>query len=110
MKITKQVSMNPITVALSLVILVVAGFGGMSVVWMRTKISQSADRISQVELEQKKVDRRLQDIGAKIAESHTPEVLKAGIPATVRPSLQEQIIWVPDSYGDPQQLVSSTPR
>jgi hypothetical protein len=109
MKITKQVSMHPLTVSLSLLILLVAGFGGMSVVWMRTKISQSADRISQVETEQKKVNRRLQDIGAKIAESHTPEVLKAGIPASVRPSLQEQIIWVPDSYGDPQQIASSNP-
>jgi hypothetical protein len=109
MKITKQVSMNPLTVCLSLLILEVAGFGGMSVVWMRTKISQSADRISQVEIEQKKVNRRLQDIGAKIAESHTPEVLKAGIPASVRPSLREQIIWVPDSYGGPQQLASSNP-
>ena len=101
--------MNPLTVCLSLLILVVAGFGGMSVVWMRTKISQSADRISKVEIEQKEVNRRLQNIGAKIAESPTPEVLKAGIPSSVRPSLQDQIIWVPDSYGGRQQFVSSNP-
>ena len=81
----------------------------MSVVWMRTKISQSADRISKVEIEQKEVNRRLQNIGAKIAESPTPEVLKAGIPSSVRPSLQDQIIWVPDSYGGRQQFVSSNP-
>jgi len=109
MKITKQVSMNPLTICLSLLILVVAGFGGMSVVWLRTKIAQSAERISQVEIEHKKINRRLQDVDAKIAESHTPEVLKAGIPASVRPSLQEQIIWVPDSYRDLRQLVSSNP-
>ena len=109
MNITKQFTMNPLTVCLSLLILVVACFGGISVVWMRTKIAQSAKRITQMQSEQAKVHLSLQDIDAKIAESHTPEVLKAGIPASVRPSLQEQIIWVPDSYKDPSQLAASNP-
>ena len=109
MKISKQVTMTPMTVCLSLLILVVACFGCMSVVWMRTKIAQSAKRINQMQIEQSKIELSLQDIAAKIAESHTPEVLKAGIPASVRPSLQDQIIWVPDSYKDPRQLAVSNP-
>ena len=84
-------------------------FGGMGVVWMRTKIAQSAKRINQMQIEQAKIVLSLQDIDAKIAESHTPEVLKAGIPASVRPSLQNQIIWVPDSYRSPPQLAISKP-
>jgi len=108
-KISKQVTMNPLTVCLSLLILVIACFGGLSVVWMRTKIAQSAKRINQMQIEHSKIQLSLQDIDAKIAESHTPEVLKAGIPASVRPSLQDQIIWVPDSYKEPQQLAVSNP-
>ena len=109
MKLSKQVAMNPLTICISLLILVIACFGGMGVVWMRTKIAQSAKRINQMQIEQAKIVLSLQDIDAKIAESHTPEVLKAGIPASVRPSLQNQIIWVPDSYRSPPQLAISKP-
>lgn len=90
--------MSPVTVILSLLILLVAGFGGLSVVWMRTRIAQSAEHITRLQAEQKQVAIKLQDIDAKIAEAHTPEVLKAGIPSAVRPSEQVQIIWVPDGY------------
>ena len=109
MKISKQVSMNPVTICLSLLILVVAGVGGLSVVWLRTKIAQSAEKISRIEQASNKVRLRIQDIDAKIAESHTPEVLKAGIPSSVRPSSQDQIIWVPDSYKNQQQLAIRNP-
>ena len=109
MKINKQVAMKPLTVCLSLLILLVAGLGGMSVVWLRTKIAQSAKRITQMEIEHNQIRLSLQDIDAKNAESHTPEVLKAGISSAVRPSSQEQIIWVPDSYKEPQQLASRNP-
>ena len=104
MSFAKQITINPITITLSLMILLVAGFGGLSVVWMRTKIAQSAKRITQIQQDQKQVSIKLQDIDAKIAEAHTPEVLKAGIPSSVRPSTQEQIIWVPDHYRIPQSL------
>ena len=100
MKKSKQVSMNPMTITLSLLILLVAGLGGMSVVWMRTKIAQSATHLTRLQGEHKQVVIKLQDIDAKIAEAHTPEVLKAGIPSSVRPSEQAQIIWVPDGYKD----------
>ena len=98
MKKPKQVSMSPVTIILSLLILLVAGVGGLSVVWMRTKIAHSAKHITRIQSEQKQVAIKLQDIDAKIAEAHTPEVLKAGIPSSVRPSEQAQIIWVPDGY------------
>ena len=90
--------MSPVTITLSLLILLVAGGGGLSVVWLRTKIAHSAKHITRMQAEQKQVTIKLQDIDAKIAEAHTPEVLKAGIPSSVRPSGQEQIIWVPDGY------------
>jgi hypothetical protein len=115
MKSPRQITINPITITLSLLILFVAGAGGMSVVWMRTKIAQSAKRITQIQSDQKKIDIKLQDIDAKIAEAHTPEVLKAGIPSSVRPSTQEQIIWVAEDFKftpppvPPQELATPVP-
>jgi len=121
MSFAKQITINPITITLSLLILFVAGIGGMSVVWMRTKIAQSAKRITQIQSDHKKIDIKLQDIDAKIAEAHTPEVLKAGIPSSVRPSSQDQIIWVAEDFKftqpptSPQDIaapipVSATPQ
>ena len=57
-------------------LLILAAFGGSSLVWLRQEISESAGRVRVFETDLAKLDRRFRYLEGKIAEIHQPEYLK----------------------------------
>lgn len=51
--------------------------GGLSLVWLRQQITDTAARIQVTQRERVRVERRLEYLHARIAESHRPDVLHA---------------------------------
>lgn len=69
-------------------------FSGFAMVWMQQQISRTAQRSKQVESEMAEVGRRLSYINEKVAMMHQPIVLQSKVADTLRPSLENQIVWV----------------
>lgn len=67
---------------------------GFAIVWMQQQISRTALRSQQVESEMAEVSRRLSYVNEKIATMHQPIVLQSKVADTLRPSLENQIVWV----------------
>jgi cell division protein FtsL len=55
---------------------VLAGVGGLSLVWLRQQITDTAGRIQQIQREHVEVDRRLEFLSSRIAELQRPDVLR----------------------------------
>ncbi|MGK0176980.1 MAG: type II secretory pathway pseudopilin PulG [Lentimonas sp.] len=78
-----------------IVIMIVATvFSGFAIVWMQQQISRTAERSQQVESGMTEVVRRLSYVNEKIATMHQPIVLQSKVANTLRPSLENQIVWV----------------
>ncbi len=69
-------------------------FSGFALVWMQQQISRTAQRSQQVEAEMDELDRKLSYVNEKIAAIHQPVVLQSKVVNTLRPSLENQIVWV----------------
>jgi len=74
--------------------IVVTVFSGFAIVWMQQQISRTALRSQQVEISMAEIDRRLNYVNEKIATIHQPIVLQSKVANTLRPSLENQIVWV----------------
>ena len=79
---------------LIIVMIAVTVFSGFAIVWMQQQISRTAQRSQQVESEMTEIDRRLSYVNEKIATMHQPIVLQSKVADTLRPSLENQIVWV----------------
>ena len=74
--------------------IVVTVFSGFLIVWMQQQISRTAQRSQQVESEMTEIGRKLSYVNEKIATMHQPIVLQSKVADTLRPSLENQIVWV----------------
>ena len=74
--------------------IVVTVFSGFAIVWMQQQISRTAQRSQQVESEMSEISRKLSYVNEKIATMHQPIVLQSKVADTLRPSLENQIVWV----------------
>lgn len=81
-------------VYLVIAMITVTVFSGFALVWMQQQISRTAQRSQQVEAEMDEVSRRLSYVNEKIATVHQPIVLQSKVANTLRPSLENQIVWV----------------
>ncbi len=79
---------------LIIAMIVVTVFSGFAIVWMQQQISRTAQRSQQVESEITEINRRLSYVNEKIATIHQPIVLQSKVASTLRPSLENQIVWV----------------
>lgn len=79
---------------LIVVMIIITVFSGFAMVWMQQQISRTAQRSQQVESEMAEIGRRLSHVNEKIAMMHQPIVLQSKVANTLRPSLENQIVWV----------------
>ena len=79
---------------LIIVMIIVTVFSGFAMVWIQQQISRTAQRSQQVESEMAEISRRLSYVNEKIAMMHQPIVLQSKVANTLRPSLENQIVWV----------------
>lgn len=70
---------------------------GFAIVWMQQQISRTAKRSQQVESQLAETVRKLRYLDERIATMHQPVVLQGKVADTLRPSLDNQIVWVRES-------------
>jgi hypothetical protein len=70
---------------------------GFAIVWMQQQISRTAKRSQQVEAQLAETVRKLRYLDERIATMHQPVVLQAKVAGSLRPSLDNQIVWVRES-------------
>jgi len=65
-----------------------------AVVWTQQQISRSAQSAKQTEADLAEMIRRINFIDQRIATLHQPVVLQGKVAGRLRPSMENQIVWV----------------
>jgi len=65
-----------------------------AVVWTQQQISRSAQSAKQTEADPAEMIRRINFIDQRIATLHQPVVLQGKVAGRLRPSMENQIVWV----------------
>lgn len=101
---------------LGMVILAVVAGGAFGVVWLRQGVAQSARETKELNLRITQAERRQAALDTRIAKAHSPQYLTARAPEGLRPTRQDQIVWMPRAqpltpadYIDPTLATPSTP-
>lgn len=100
--------------ALVFLILLVFASGGVSVIWMRQKISHTAESNAKVERSIAEIDRKTARLDEQIARVHNPIYLMSRAKNGLRPTNErEQVVWMgplgqPDS--NPVSTASEDPK
>ena len=81
---------------LGLLILLVSVSGSIGIVWLRHKIARSAVETARLERTFAEEERAMSRVSAQIAQAESPEILLAQTPKGLRPTLEQQIVWLPD--------------
>lgn len=81
---------------IGLVLLMVAVSAGsaFAIVWMQQQISQTAQGSQRLESQLAETLRRLQFLDERIASYHQPVVLQGRVAGVLRPSMDNQVVWV----------------
>ncbi len=58
-------------------LVIISAMGGLTLVWLRQQITDTATRIQVTQRERIEVERRLEYLSSRIAEMHRPDVLRA---------------------------------
>ena len=92
---------------LAIAIAVASAFG---IVWMQQQINRTAKHSQQIEREMEETMRRLRYLDERIASLHQPVVLQGKVAGVLRPSLENQIVWVEDrQVGTGRAYVAADP-
>lgn len=81
---------------LALIVIMVAITVGsaFAIVWTKQQISRSAQVSKQVEADLAEMVRKIGFLDQRIATMHQPVVLQGKVAGTLRPSMENQIVWV----------------
>ncbi|MGE9292961.1 hypothetical protein [Ruficoccus sp. ZRK36] len=83
-----------LSIGLCLMILLVAVGGSLGIVWMRTQITGTAKHVAQMERDLRALDNDNATLSARMARAHNPEFLITHMPAGLRPTSGNQIVWI----------------
>ncbi len=86
-----------ISIGLCLAILLVAVGGSLGIVWMRTQMTGTARNVAQMEKDLRALDNDNASLSARMARAHNPEFLITHMPAGLRPTNGNQIVWIQTS-------------
>ena len=75
-------------------IIAVTVISGFAIVWMQQQISRTAQKSQEAESHLTEIVRRLGYLDEKIAAIHQPTMLQAKVAASLRPSMDSQVVWV----------------
>ena len=78
----------------AIVITAITVGSGFAIVWLQQQINRVAQRSQAMELQLAEVLRELRDLDERIAAKHQPVALQTKVADTLRPSLDNQIVWV----------------
>jgi cell division protein FtsL len=81
--------------ALLVIVMIAATVGSaFAIVWMQQQISRTAHSTNQFEAELAEVVRKIDYLDERIATLHQPVVLQGKVAGNLRPSLENQVVWV----------------
>lgn len=81
-------------VALILAMVSVTVVGAFSIVWMQQQISRTAESSQKLESQLAETLRKLRFLDERIAGYHQPVVLQGKVAGVLRPSMEDQVVWV----------------
>lgn len=65
-----------------------------AIVWMQQQISRTAQSTKEIEVELAEMVRKIDFLDERIASIHQPVVLQGKVAGNLRPSLENQVVWV----------------
>ena len=79
-----------------IVIAIIAATAGsaFAIVWMQQQISRTAHSTNQLEAELAEMVRKIDYLDERIASLHQPVVLQGKVAGSLRPSQENQVVWV----------------
>lgn len=91
-----NISLKTRTRCLTLVLLMafITVGSAFAIVWTKQQISRSAQFSKQVEADLAEMVRKISFLDQRIATMHQPVVLQGKVAGTLRPSMENQIVWV----------------
>ncbi len=81
-------------VALIFTMIVVTAGSAFSIVWMQQQISRTAQNSKELESQLAETVRKLRFLDERIAGYHQPVVLQGKVAGVLRPSVEDQVVWV----------------
>jgi uncharacterized protein HemX len=84
------------TRCISLIVLIAAVIVGsaFAIVWTQQQISRTAQSAKQTEADLGEMVRKISFLDQRIATLHQPVVLEGKVAGSLRPSLENQVVWV----------------
>jgi hypothetical protein len=104
--ITQKARRRMIFFIISMIVVTVTS--GFAIVWMQQQISRTAKRSQQVEDQLAETMRKLRYLDERIATMHQPVVLQGKVAGTLRPSQDNQIVWVRESNASSGQAYAAS--
>lgn len=81
-------------IALILAMVAVTVVSAFSIVWMQQQISRTAESSKKLESQLAETSRKLRFLDERIATYHQPVVLQGKVAGLLRPSVENQVVWV----------------
>ena len=81
-------------IALILCMAAITVGSAFAIVWTQQQISRTAQSTKQLEADLAEVVRKIGFLDERIATLHQPVVLQSKVAGTLRPSMENQIVWV----------------
>jgi hypothetical protein len=81
-------------IALVLLMAAVTVCSAFAIVWTQQQINRTAQRSKQIEADLAEMVRKIGFLDQRIATLHQPVVLQGKVAGTLRPSMENQVVWV----------------
>lgn len=83
---------------------------GFAIVWTQQQISRTAQNAKETEADLAEIVRKISFLDQRIATLHQPVVLQGKVAGSLRPSMENQIVWVRErEMGDGRAYAVSAP-
>ena len=92
MRLSPKTRSRSIALVLSMAAITVGS--AFAIVWTQQQISRTAEKTKQIEADLAEMVRKIGFLDERIATMHQPVVLQGRVAGVLRPSMENQVVWV----------------
>lgn len=92
MKLSPKTRSRSIALVLFMAAVIIGS--AFAIVWTEQQISRTAQKTKQIEAEMAEMVRKIGFLDQRIAAVHQPVVLQSKVAGSLRPSMENQVVWV----------------